>query len=845
MIKNTHYHLNKFIKWTSWCNCPGDGVFFIEISSWIPTLSNISWTITSFPTSPFLKRFIKTLSITADWIYWFRAYDWDVMFDDILTCPNTFVPSIEAKDFVFNTNNCEDLDDWFFWIKVLWCNASYVKVFNYDDCWIDAPTWLTSNWYTCWDVILSWNDVTGASSYTITQWVNTYTSTISMVTIPYTSSWSKIFSVVANWIAWPSIATTITVNTVQCAIMWLNDNDYIYWGLTLSWEEDPSATYYQIVYWATTTTVTDPEIFIPFTTWGNVTYQVSSCDGSWCSVATSIVVTMMQSNVTWISNWLYSCWDITITRSSVLWATSYLITYWLTSVTSLTNSIVIPFTTSWSTSYTIKAWNENWYNDWWSSSFTMQSCWISWLSYWSYSCWDVTIDRNNVATANSYTVSYGLTSTTVAVSTITIPYTTPWLVTYMITAFNGATELTSVTIDVTMVACSDYFGNLYVQQVWPTWLTSDWTLTIIWNNSPTDPISDTTYFDPLWFWEVSWYAWSMSIEWMRQDPTTKKVFYRSQLWLHVWQSWKKSVTQLSSNGWWTKPARLSWDVWYYNAADGKLYKWTDLSIWTLKATYTWYKWIFTDRWSYISIWNNTGTTQSLDSNWWVSFSTYWWNSEIEPINITPHTYTNWTTQPANIMFRSWQFYVWHSRVWWYWGNPLSWLTADLLSTWCWTLNIRQMRSYGEYLYIIYDYNWSELDLTLTWWYYKPSNNTQLAIVKIITARVTSLYDSWDYEIINTDLITTKQSDYFTIGTIKYYPSRFTHISVNTCPDWYIYMFWIWSYSDWSTSYWVGKWFAIKVELDGTSLWDITQIPLWYNWTVCEWHNIHTAEAFRI
>jgi hypothetical protein len=40
------------------------------------------------------------------------------MFDDILTCPNTFVASDEAKEFVFNTNNCEDLDDGFCGILV-------------------------------------------------------------------------------------------------------------------------------------------------------------------------------------------------------------------------------------------------------------------------------------------------------------------------------------------------------------------------------------------------------------------------------------------------------------------------------------------------------------------------------------------------------------------------------------------------------------------------------------------------------------------------------------------------------------------------------------------------------
>ncbi len=636
---------------------------------------------------------------------------------------------------------------------------------------------------------------------------------------------------------------------VQCTIVWLIDWDYVHWDLTLSREENEDATYYSIAYWATTTTTTNEQITIPFTTWWLVTYQVSACDWSWCSIPTSISVLMMQSNVSWIVNTWYTCWDMTISWNAVTWADLYNITYWSPTIAASTTStsIVIPFTTAGSQTYSITASNSNGTNTGWSASFTAQSCGISWLTFWSYTCWAVTLDWNDVATATSYLVSYGGTSTTITSSTITIPYTSPWLITYTIEAFNGWSLLTTATISVTMVNCSDFFGNLYVQQVWPTWLVSDWTLTIIGNNNPSNPILDTTYFDTLWFGEVAWFSGTMNCDWVRQDPTTKKVFYWNSLWLYVWQPWKKTVTQLSSISWWTQPVRDRWSIWFFNVLDWKLYKWTDTSLWTLKATYTGYSGICSDRWWGIALWSPTLTPWVLDANWWASYSIYWGNSEITPVSVTPYTLTNWTTQPANIMFRSWQFYAWHSRVWWYGWNPISGLAAALTSTWCGTLSIRQMKAYGEYLYIIYDFNGSEIDLTLSGSYYKPSINTQAAIVKIRTARVTSLYDSRDYEIVNTGINTLKQTEYYTIWTKKYYPSRITSFSVNTAPDWYIYAFWVWSFSEVAptSDYWIGKWFAMKLSPNGTYAWEITQIPLWYNWTVCDWHNVRRAEAFRI
>lgn len=830
MIKNTHYHLNKFIKWASWCNCPGDWVFFIRISLWIPTLTNISWSLTTFPTSPFLKRFIKSLGVTLDGIYGFRVYDWDVMFDDILTCPNTFVASEEVKEFVFNTNNCEDLDDGFYGILVDWCDASYTKVFNYDDCWIDAPTWITSNSYTCGDVILSWNDVTWAISYTITQWANTYTSTISMVTIPYTSNGTKVFSVVANGIAWSSTITTIDVDMVQCSIIWLTDNNYVHWDLTLSWEANPSATYYSITYWVTTTTSVTPTIVIPITTWWPVTYQVSSCDLSWCSVATSITVTMMQSNVTWISTIWYICGDLNLQWDPVVWATWYTITWWWFSGSVVWTTISVPFLSSWATVYTVFASNPNWLNAWWSISVTMSSCWITWLSTSWYTCWDLTLDWSDVPWATSYTVSYWVTTTTVISSTIIIPYSVLWPVEYTVRSFAWTTQLSSATITVDMISC--VVPNVYA-------LSSS--MQIISSDNVTSPLTNTTAIDTIWSWEITGYVWVMNPLRIEQNPYTKSLHYMTTSGLYVWQVWIKTVTLVSSLTTLSKPAYTNnWFTRYLDYATGRFYKWSDNGLWTVITEI----YISADpyfdidcnaNWS-VLMWIRKYGISMLYTSWWVRTwvawssnwsSTYTWNKSIRCDKI------------------SWYFYFLSDREWlWYYfyrTGTNSTSSIRINNNWRWWntvcapfSEIEHFSVYNQEIFFTTKAIWLE-----GWW--SSSSSGWYAIMNMQNHAWILRSDS---SIISLNSTTVNNTTLDTSWSSRFQLTRVVNRSTECAQDWFAYICGIWSlfHSNWSISF---SWAVImKVNLNGWYLSAVTPVIHWYPSNLCSWSNLRKWQVFR-
>lgn len=838
MIKNPSFHLNQFIKWASWCHCPGDGVFLIKINNWVPTLSNISWDDLWFPTSSYLKRFIKSMWVTLDGIYWFRINNEDVMFENILNCPTPFESSPESETFFYNTNDCTLLDDWFYWMQVSWCNATYIKIFDDWNCWLTAPTWITNNEYTCGDVTLSWDDVDGAQSYIITDWVNTRTTSTSMIIIPYSSNGNTTYSVKGVGIAWEWPSSTLVVDMVNCAITWLSNNWYVYGDLTLTWDADPTATYYEVSYGATTTTVTDETITIPYTVWGNITYRVKSCNVSGCSIATSTTVTMMQPGVSWINNWWYSCGDMTLTWTAVVWANEYSISYWSPIQTFFTSNTTytVPLTTLWSRVYTISAWNSNWFNLWSTYTTSMNSCGVSNLSSNDYTCGDLTLSWDAYSWATQYTISYGSTSITQAWTSVTIPYTADGNVTYSITPKDSWwTSLITSTIVVNMQTCYPFIGNIY------TWNTTD--TSIVLTSNPTSLIGNTTIYDTLDTWDVAGYPWKLTAKRIEQNPYSKKIHYMTPNWLYVWNMWSKSVTLVSTNTNLAKPwyNNLGITLWL-DTVEQKLYKWTDSSVWTLWQTFisyptfgppiygTYHSVNSSPDWRYVIVAADHNMTRLTLTNWttggtWYSQSLQWptWQPQRDSVN------------------QSWVMWSWHQWLGMYfyrytvsWASVRIWSSEDRPSspTVCWSTvsEIRDFKVYGGKIYYTVEAPWSETVAVIDSGYYKPDTQRQTWMIDISSWTYTYFQGSW----LNRAEIAS--IPIWTSGTTKYYMSRWMNWSMYTAPLGYIYLYWSLMYSDWALSHWLSEWAIIKVNLDLTYWLERTHWLITYPWTVCSWSN---------
>lgn len=667
-------------------------------------------------------------------------------------------------------------------------------------------------------------------------WLISKTSTTNNISIPYSYNWTKSFSVSWWSFAWSWEASSIDVNMVNCAITSLSSWWYIYWDLTLTWDIDPSATYYTVSYWATVTTVTDPTITIPFTSWWNVTYQVQSCNWSWCSVATSITVLMLQSTVTGISSSWYTCWDLTLTWTPVVWASWYIVTGWWFSWSTSSTSIVVPFISSWSVTYNVSATNVNGQNTGWNISVAMTSCWITWLTNNWYTCWDLTLDWNDVPWATSYSVSYWTTVSTVTPSTIVIPYATSWSVEYVVRSFSGSTQLSSANITVEMASC--IVPNVYALSN---------SMQIISSDNVSSPLTNTTAIDVIWSWEISWFTWTMNPIRIEQNPYTKALHYMTTSWLYVWQVWIKSVTLVSSLTTLSKPAYTNnWFTWYLDIATGRFYKWDDNNLWTI-ITEIYESWdpyfdIDCNANGSVLMWIRKYGISSFYTSWWVWTwvawasswsSSYTWNKSIRCDKI------------------SWYFYFLSDRegLWYYfyraWTTSTSSIRID--NNWRWGntvcapfSEIETFSVYNQDIFYTTKAIWLEAwwSTSSSWWYAIMDMQNHAGIL-----RKDSPFSSI-HNIIPLNSTTVNNTILDTSWSSRFQLSRVINRSIECAPDWYAYICWIWSlfHSNWSISF---SWAIImKVDLNWWYLSAVTPVTHWYPSSLCSWSNLRKWQVFR-
>lgn len=1045
MISNPSFHLNKFIKWATWCWCPWDGIFFIKITSCIPSLSNLQWANLWFWSNRFLTRWLKLQDkIYSDWVYWLRLNDWYVALESLSNCPQAFVSNNFLTEFVFNTADCKELADWFYWIKVLWCNANYAKILDDWNCWISTPTWLSTNSYTCWDALISWSPVEEASSYTISynsQWLwrslshyfnfqgndtnslihnrsenslfetysspwilttwkvstwtslpwfswlvwttwqvnlwniwidnksfsiswwikpdsstvsnyfligwtwhindkflhvwarwnwawtfafywddldwwtvvpwqrthyvatydNTtrtqrlyinwikvwertssiytwswdyfmwwmideigiwkwraitqeeinklylngysyvpYTETKTITTssneliIPYESVATTNISLVANGIAWSSLPATTSLSMNQCAITWLSSNWYIHWALNLTWNSNDSATYYTVIYWSTTTTTTTPNITIPYTSSWNVVYQVKSCNPSWCSIASSIIVNMMQSNVTWITSNSYWCWDLTLSWNAISWADRYWISYNWNNVYTTNASTIISYTSPWSVTYTIRAWNDNGYNTWSTISVTMNSCGVWNLSSNWYTCWDLTLSWSSVSSATNYDISYSWNIINTTSTSRTISYTSPWNVIYTIIAKNWSTVLSSASIEVNMTNCITYQWNVYSRDSSTFYVTT--------NNNPSSMYWNTTILDDrTQVWEVNWFSWSFNPTWIKQNPYTKKIHYKVWTSIYVWNVGEKQVSLVVDWDYTPYYTNIWVTYWYKNVVwneDWRLmYSWNDFSIWTTSFQIP-YSWLSSKPTPSIECSNDWSRIAFVYFTWMAITNNSW--SVIRRID----PYSLWWT---------WEIFWWH--IWWD-SNSSCFIVTSIqnwsfyIHTLLWKINdsvtynfaderVQQMKVYNNKVYYT-KYAWwnsnSVFNFFSTWETSTTNNPTTLAkpnwydyvwVITISTGVNQNWFQTWLYH-----------SILETSGDKNIYASYPCNIDISSAADWFIALaVATWYNTWWSTWYWPDAGALIKASLSLWYLGERTTISLtnnvlgaWYIWS---------------
>lgn len=831
MIKNTSFHLNNFIKWAAWCECPWDGIFFLWVSQWVPYLTNYAGDDIWFSTNKFLKNFIRDNWIVNDGVYWLWVQSTDAMFYNITTCNQVFVASENAERFMINTNWCVLPTWWVYAINVSWCNATYSRILDDLDCSISPVTWLTSNSYTCWALNISWNAVVWATQYRVSYWSTNTTTTSTSLSIPYTSSATVVYSVVAIWVISESTPVTISVPMEPCAITWLTTNWYIHWDLTLSWDSS-AATYYRVTYWSTTTDVTIPTITIPYTAWWNVTYQVRSCNISWCSIATSITVPMMQSTVSWISSWSYSCWDLILTWTPTVWATQYWVSYWMTNTYVSSPTITIPYTNPGSVTYNIRAWNSNWYNTWSTISVTMNSCWISNLSSSWYTCWDLNINWDDTFWATSYKVSYLTSEVTVTSSNVTIPFwPTTWNVTYTVRAYNWATLLATATITVNMQQCVTYLWNTY---------SSDGTMRLTTENNPTNFFWNTAILDD-WtqLGEIVWFAWSFNPTWIKQNPYTKKIHYWTSSWVYVWNVWEKSVTYVWSG---IEPVYTNTWITYWWTFNGttqevNIYNWSDTSLWTynfsggyMPSLQSWHRKVHcSPDWSKIvivgenqitirnNVWSNLYTVSPYDmitNEWYYKANLSARDSTTNSlIVVMDRLWNNETELDSVFKVNIWSFS--NFNVWWYTKQ------LECYNGFVYSINAETVEpSWFSQSFQRYNEPLSEISTTnnpTTLW--KPRKYSSLTRTNITTWSITNRFTSWLY---HTILETSLWRNIYAI-----YPAS---LNVSTCADWYLSVAVATWYNEWwSTFTWPTWWAILKVNNDLTYWSERTIISLSHNY----------------